>query len=219
MAERTAEQTRGERVFAALGRGIVKHPWYPIAAWLLLLLLALPFLSLVASSTTNSTTTLPVGAPSSVAANHIATEFPNATTGSASFLLFLGPNLTSASTQALVGEVSDGIATDRALVDVAGVSSLYSAYQAYVTGEATAAEQLVASAVSAAPSLPTQLNASAATFWGPPTKFLSTWTALVAAHPSTPTASWDYPAYNQTRSALGANATALQVLNAFYTGP
>ncbi|MCI4341699.1 MAG: MMPL family transporter [Thermoplasmata archaeon] len=211
--------TRGERVFAALGRGIVKHPWYPIIGWLLLLLLALPFLGLVASSTTNSTTTLPSAAPSSVAANHIATEFPNATTGSASFLLFLGPNLSAAPTQALVAEVTSRISGDRALQDVAAVSSLYSAYQQYLTGEATAAEQVVGSALSGSTAFGTELNQTSGEFWGPPAAFVATWTGLVSAHPGSAPGGWDYPAYSQTRTTLGSNASALQVLDAFYSGP
>ncbi|HEV2449635.1 MAG TPA: MMPL family transporter [Thermoplasmata archaeon] len=211
--------TRGERIFASLGRGIVRHPWYPILFWIVLLVVALPFLSSIASSTTNSTTSLPAGVPSSIAAAKIAQEFPNSTDGTASYLLFEGPNLTGAPVQGLVEKVSSAIAADRSLRDFAGVASVYSAYSGYLVGEGRLAEGVLAPALSATPSLPAELNSSTQLLWGPSLLFLQNWSSLVAAHPGTASSQWNYPAYNATRAALGGNATLLSVLSAFYTGP
>ena len=146
-------QTRGERIFASLGRGIVRHPWYPILFWIVLLVVALPFLSSIASSTTNSTTTLPSGVPSSIAAAKIAQEFPNSTDGTASYLLFEGPNITGAPVQGLVEKVSSAIGADRSLRDFAGVASVYSAYSGYLVSEGRLAEGVLGPALSGAPSL------------------------------------------------------------------
>lgn len=212
-------QTRGERIFAALGRGIVRHPWYPILFWLVLLVVALPFLSLIANSTTNSTTTLPSDVPSSIAASRIAQEFPNATDGTASYLLFVGPNLTGASAQGLILASAAAIGTDRSLRDLSGVATVYSAYSSYLDGEAAAAGQVLQPALAAHPSLLSQLNGTSALLWGPPELYVHNWQALVAAHPATPPAQWNFPAYNATRAALGGNASPDAVLSAFYSGP
>jgi RND superfamily putative drug exporter len=205
-------------VFASLGRGIVRHPWYPIVIWIVLLAIAIPFLSQIGSSTTNSTTSLPSGVPSSVAAAKVAAEFPNASTGTASFLLLEGPSLTGARTQGVVENLTRALASDRSLQDVAAISSIYSAYTDYLQGQAEAATGVLGPALGASPSLLTELNGTAATLWGPPTQFLSDWSALVAAHPGTSPASWNLPAYNETRTQIGSNHTLLTVLNAFYSG-
>ncbi|HEY6238649.1 MAG TPA: hypothetical protein VIZ68_05640, partial [Thermoplasmata archaeon] len=54
----SARTSFGERLFGGLGRGLVRHPWYPVIFWILVLLVALPFLSQLAAVTTNSATTL-----------------------------------------------------------------------------------------------------------------------------------------------------------------
>jgi len=54
----------GSRIFSGLGHAIVRHPWYPIIFWVLLLVVAIPAVLQVNSVTTNSATTLPNSAPS-----------------------------------------------------------------------------------------------------------------------------------------------------------
>jgi len=209
----------GQAGFARLGRGIVRHPWYPIIFWILLLAITLPFLGRLGSVTTNSATNLPSSAPSAQAQAEIDRLFPNLSAGSDSLLLVTGPNVTGPAGQATVLALARAIGADRNLSYVSGVTTLYSSYEAYLSGTAQIALGGIASALDGSPSLPVELNATAYLVWGPPAAFLSTWEGLVAANPSTPPSSWNYPAYALTLGAVGANTTAGLVLSAFYYGP
>lgn len=219
MAERRAASGRGERVFRRLGEGIVRHPWYPVIFWIILLVIALPFLGRVGSVTTNSATTLPANAPSAVAQAEIDRLFPNQSGGSDSLLLLEGPNITGPAGEATVLALSRAIAADPSVTELSSVTTLYSAYGAYLAGNAQIALGAIAASVSATPSVDAAVNGTATLLWGPPARYVATWTALVAAQPTTPPASWNYPAYNATRAALEGNAPALEALQYFYEGP
>ncbi len=220
MAEPSARSlTSGERVFSRLGRGIVRHPWYPIVFWAVLLAVSLPFLHLLGSVTTNSATTLPANAPSAVASDEIARLFPNLSSGSASYLLFTGVNITGPAGQSVVVNVSRAIEGNASITYLDSVDSLYSSYQGYLNGLTVLATATIAPALASTPSLPGAVNGSAALLWGPPASFLAAWQALVGSHPTTPPSSWNYPAYNQTFVSLAGSPPAQAVLTAFYSGP
>ncbi len=205
--------------FARLGRGIVRHPWYPILFWIVLLLVALPFLSRVSSVTQNSATTLPSDAPSTVAQAELDRLFPNASGGSASYLLLAGPNITGPVGQGATLAVARAVGADASLRYVNGVSTLYSAYGGYLDGMGQVALGGIAPALAGPTPLPASVNATAGLLWGVPGAYVATWSALVAAHPTTPPATFNVPAYNATAAGLGGNATALFVLTTFYAGP
>ncbi|MCI4328515.1 MAG: hypothetical protein L3J86_02915, partial [Thermoplasmata archaeon] len=59
MTRGAADSTFGARAFGRLGRGIHRHPWWPVIFWILLLVIALPLLPKVGTVTTNSATNLP----------------------------------------------------------------------------------------------------------------------------------------------------------------
>jgi len=210
--------TAGERAFSRLGRGIVRHPWYPIVFWIIVVAIALPFLGRVGSVTANSATTLPANAPSAEAAAELARQFPGGGSGSASYLVFTGPNVTGPLGQAIVVNVSAAIAGDPTIVDRASVDSVYSSYRDYLEGLTTLATGTIAAGLAATPDLPTAINQSATLLWAPPAAFTATWQGLVAAHPSTPPASWNYPAYNATAPTFAGSSEATAVLAAFYGG-
>ena len=203
----------GARLFGRLGRWIVRHPWYPIAFWIGLLLVTLPFLPLLGSVTTNSVTTLPSNAPSATASAELARLFPNASGGASTLLLFYGPNLTDANAQGVVTNVTSALESDRALTDVAGVSSIYTAYAGYLAGEAELAGGVLAPNLAGSNALPPAVNGSATLLWGPPATFLGNFEQLVHGGTAPPTAS--YEAYGATNASLG-NANASLVLGAFY---
>jgi uncharacterized membrane protein YdfJ with MMPL/SSD domain len=221
MATPARAPTRGEGLFGALGRGIVRHPWYPIVLWIVLLVLALPFLGRVGSVTTNSATTLPSTAPSAVAQAEIDRWFGNSSSGSDSLLLLTGSNLTGPVGQASQIALTRAIASDRNLTDVSSVASLYSSYQAYLNGTARIGLGAIAAATATTPvaPLPVAVNGSAQLLWGPPALFLRAWEGLVAGHPGTTPSTWNYPAYNATLAQLGGNASSNLVLTTFYAGP
>jgi uncharacterized membrane protein YdfJ with MMPL/SSD domain len=210
--------TAGERIFAGLGRGIVRHPWYAVVFWIVLLALAAPFLGQVGQVTTNSATTLPSSAPSAVAGAEIARLFPNLTAGSASYLVFTGAEITGPTGQAVVENVTAAIEVDPSIADLDSVDSVYTAYHGYLTGMTVLALGTLGPALATTPSLPVAVNGTAALLWGPPAAFLGTWTTLVAAHPGTSPAAWNFPAYNATRSAYAGVPSAQTILAAFYTG-
>ena len=218
MAAQRADSGLGERLFRGLGRGIVRHPWYPVIFWIVLLLVAVPFLGRLGTVTTNSATTLPSSAPSAIAQAEIDRLFPNQSGGSDSLLLLQGPNLTGPVGQSTVLALTQAIATDPSVSEVSSITTIYSAYQAYLSGNALLAAGAIAAADSASPPIDAAVNGTASLLWGPPAAYVSAWSALVAAHPTTVPSTWNYPAYNATRGTLGASPAALELLQYFYAG-
>ncbi len=209
----------GERLFRGLGRGVVRHPWYPILFWVLILLITLPFLGRLGSVTTNSATSLPSSAPSAVANAELAHLFPNASGGSESLILITGANVTGPVGQHLTEAIARAVEGDPSLTHVAGVETVYTSYGGYLDGLAQIAEGALGPALSSTPSLPTATNQTAFLVWGTVGEYLTTWGALVSAHPTTPPASWNAPAYNATASSLTGSPPAEAVLAAFYGTP
>jgi uncharacterized membrane protein YdfJ with MMPL/SSD domain len=206
----------GTRLLGRLARWIVRHPWYPIVFWIVLLLVAVPFFSLLGSVTTNSAESTSANAPSSLANAELARLFPNETSGSSSTILLTGPNMTDANAQRVVLNVTAALNTDPSLADIDSISSVYSAYSGYVTGQAELAVGVIAGGLATTPSVPVAVNQSAALFWGPPATFLATWEGLVANGTSPEGA--NFPAYNATLTSLAGSTPATAVLNAFYSG-
>jgi len=151
--------------FATLGRWVVRHPWHPVIFWVVLLVVAVPFLPLLGSVTTNSATNTPANSPSAQANSELARLFPQSIGGSSSTLLFYGPNLTDANAQRVILNVSAAVAGDRSLAYLAGVESVYSEYSSYLAQEAEIAEQLLADGLRNGTGLPTSfLDLVAAAF-------------------------------------------------------
>ncbi|MGI0070983.1 MAG: MMPL family transporter [Thermoplasmata archaeon] len=203
-------------ILGRMARWIVRHPWYPIVFWVVLLLISAPFLSLLGSVTTNSEDSTPANSPSALASAELARLFPNTTGGSASTILLVGPNMTDANAQGVVLAVSTALETDRALANLGAVGTVYSAYAGYLAGQAQLAAGVVAAGLASTPSAPVAVNDSSALLWGPPTAFLGAWNALVANGTSAATA--NFPAYERALSEVGNGTPAATVLGAFYNG-
>lgn len=210
--------TRGERIFGRLGRLIVRHPWYPILIWIVLLLVALPFLARVGSVTTNSTANVPASAPSSVAQARIAALFPNQSAGSDSLVLLTGPDLLAPPAQQAVLSVTARLAADPNLTDVGGVRTLYTSYAGYLLGPARLGLGALRGALGSGSDLLATVNRTAVLVWGPPTLFLDDWQAYGASHPGTSPTLWNAPADRAAEANLSGNGSALAVLAAFYQG-
>jgi len=213
----SAHPTGGARLFGALARGIIRHPWYPIIFWVALLVVCLPFLSLVGSVTTNSTESLPSNSPSAVADAEFAHLFPGESGGSSSVLLFVGTNLTDPNGQGVIQNVTAALLADRSLVDVAGVSSVYTSYAAYLAGQVQIAAGAVEGALHASTPLPVAVNQSADLLWAPPATFLTAWQGL-AGNTSGNASQYNFPAFQSAEATYTGNAGALAVLDAFYNG-
>jgi uncharacterized membrane protein YdfJ with MMPL/SSD domain len=203
----------GARLFARVGRFLVRHPWYPILFWVALLVLTVPFLPLLGSVTTNSTTNLPSNSPSARASAEFAALFPDQAGGSSSILLFYGPNLTDANGQSVVLNVTTALRNDASLTDVAGVASVYTEYAGFLAGQAELAGGVLRSATSGPSALPPAINSSAQVLWVPSAVYVADWQARVAN--GTPPNSANYPAFVSANASL-ANATLSGVLSAFY---
>jgi uncharacterized membrane protein YdfJ with MMPL/SSD domain len=203
----------GARLFGRLGQWVVRHPWRVITFWVVLLVIAIPFLPLLGSVTTNSATSLPTNSSSAQASGELARLFPNETGAASSILLFYGPNLTDSNAQRVVMNVTSALEADRSLVDVVGISSVYTAYTAYLAGQTELAGGALASGLHGANPLPLAVNESASLFWGPPALFVQNFDRIVAN--GTPADRAGFPAFVATNASL-ANATASLVLGAFY---
>ncbi|HEV2317859.1 MAG TPA: MMPL family transporter [Thermoplasmata archaeon] len=206
------------RWFGSLGRFLVRHPWYPIVFWIVLLVVAVPFLSRVGSVTTNSATNLPSSAPSSIASAQIASEFPNATAPTDSVLLVVGPNVTGPTGQSLVVRLTAAISDDKNLSDVAGVSTLYGAYTEYVEGQGELGLGALRAYLPGPTGLLVSIRAAVTALWTPPILFVDQWLAYGANHSSERASQWNAPAYNATLRVIGSNSSAVAVLEAFYGG-
>jgi RND superfamily putative drug exporter len=212
-----ADATLGARSFSRLGRGIQRHPWWPVIAWVVLLVIALPLLSRIGTVTTNSAANVPSSAPSAQAAAEIARLFPNQTAGSASYVILVGPEVTGPQGQATTLAVARSLANDRNLTYLDGVSSLYSAYGGYLGGLTELANGVIGAATTGPDAVPAAVNETAELEWGPPAAFLASWQALLAAHPGTAPSEWNAPAERSTAANLSAGP-AQSVLTAFYGG-
>ncbi|MGA7476627.1 MAG: MMPL family transporter [Thermoplasmata archaeon] len=146
--------TAAKGPFATLGRWIVRHPWYPVVFWVVLLVVAVPFLPLLGSVTTNSATSTPSNSPSAQANAELARLFPASVGGSSSTLLFYGPNLTDTNAQRVILNVTAAVAGDRSLTDLAGVANVYTEYSSYLAGQAELAERFLAANLTNGTGLP-----------------------------------------------------------------
>jgi putative drug exporter of the RND superfamily len=207
----------GTRLLGGLARWVVRHPWYPIVFWIALLVVCVPFLSLIGSVTTNSAQSTPSNSPSALANAELARLFPNSTGGSASTILLTGPNMTDANAQRVVLNVSSAISNDRSISDVASITTVYSEYASYLGGEARIAFGVVRGGLATSPSVLAGVNGSAALLWGPPAAYVAAWTSLVD-HGTSPPSAANYPAYRTTESELSGSPAELSVLSAFYNG-
>lgn len=198
MKRGAAESTLGARAFSRLGRGIQRHPWWPVILWIVLLVVALPLLPRIGTVTTNSAANVPSSAPSAQAAAELGRLFPNQTAGSASYVILVGTDVTGPSGQAATIAVAQSLTSDRNLTYLAGVSSLYSAYGGYLGGLTQLADGVIGTAGSGPGSLLFLMNGTAAIEWAPTAAFVADWQQLVAAHPSSSAAEWNPVAERQT---------------------
>lgn len=210
----------GDRIFGGLGRAVVRHPWYPIIFWVVLFIVAIPFLSLLGSVTTSSTTNLPSSAPSSQAQAELDRLFPNQGGGSSSILVITGPNVTSASAQGAVENITNHLLVDRSLQEVDSIASVYTSASGYLAGQASITHEILLSALNgstASPPLVTAVNQSASALWGPPATYVANWRLLANDSPSDPQAA-NLPALNATRTTFANQSVPLEILAAFYQG-
>ncbi|MGD0588104.1 MAG: MMPL family transporter [Thermoplasmata archaeon] len=201
--------------FAALGRWIVRHPWYPVVFWVVLLVIAVPFLPLLGSVTTNSATSTPSNSPSAQANAELARLFPGSQGGSSSTLLFYGPNLTDGNAQRVILNVSAAVAGDGSLADVAGVASVYSEYSSFLAGQAELAERFLAEGVTNGTGLPASFLGLIETtfphgFPNPAAPYVWANATVEASTLSTEPLPVPYSIYSQFVAA-GGTATILQV--------
>jgi uncharacterized membrane protein YdfJ with MMPL/SSD domain len=205
-----------ERVFRGLGRFVVRHPWYPIIFWIVLLLVAAPFLSRVGSVTDNSSSSLPASAPSSIAAAQIAAAFPNASAGSDAIVLIEGPALENATGQAAVVGLDRTIGSDRDLTYVASVDSLYTTYASYLAGQAQIAAGAIHQSLATTPTAPESVNETAVLLWGVPALLLGNWVACETNHTAAGPHACSELAYNETYDFVNGSSASISVLRAVY---
>lgn len=211
-----------ERVFHSLGRWINRHPYYPIAVWVVILILAIPALSLLGNVTTNSATVLPSSAPSIVASHELARLFPNSSTPSTSLIVLEGNDITGPLGHRSVEALTKAITDNGSLQYLASVTTLYTAYASYLGGQTDLALGILAPALSGNGSLYAEVNGTASLVWYPPAAFAQEWGTLRATSP--PTTNVNGTAFTDTNMSLGtiANGTVRlveqELLAVFYQG-
>ncbi len=172
----------------------------------MLLVIALPFLSRLGSVTTNSEASAPANSPSVKASAELARLFPGSSSAASSILLFYGPNLTDANAQGVLLNVTGALESDRSLVDVQSIESVYTTYAQYLAGQAEIAGGVLVPTLAG-------INGSAALLWGPPALYVGLWSGLIAN--GTSPAHANPVAYAQANATLD-NATSGRVLYSFY---
>jgi uncharacterized membrane protein YdfJ with MMPL/SSD domain len=211
-----ASASAGARLFGGLGRWVVRHPWYPIIFWVALLVVTVPFLSLIGSITTNSASTAPANAPSTQASAELARLFPNLTSKASSTILLVGPNMTDANAQGVVMNVTSALLADRSLADVGSIDSVYTSYTGYLAGQTELALGEIRGALTGPPPALPSVNASVALLWSPPTFYVDKWIELVANGSSAGDA--NFRAYVDSVYHFENSTAQLAVLSAFYNG-
>ena len=214
---------RASRVsaFERLGRSVVHHPWWYIAFWLVILAISIPAVTGLSSVFTNSMgNTLPSSDTSVVAQNQLAAVFPNASgSGTSSLVLLTGTNITGPVGQNATWAVIQAIETDPQMKYLGGVESLYTAYAGYLSLEAGVGLGALGAALTSEPTLPTSLNGTVQTLWGPPATYVYNWSEIVQGLPNgTDPGAANWPAYVQSQQYYNTSPVAQQVLSAFYNG-
>ncbi len=210
-----------QALFSGLGRGIVRHPWYPIIAWGLVLLVALPaVVSLGSVLNSGNYSTLPSSDMSIVAGNKMAAEFPDSSSAPSSTLVVLvHPDITGPTGQNATIAVAQSIASDPKVQYLGSVEDLYSAYGQYLTLDASIGLGALNASLTMAPSLPVSLNETSQLVWGPASAYVGTWVQVSQSLPSnaSPSAA-NWPAFQATQTLLNASPAAEAVLSNFYYG-
>jgi len=204
-----------------LGHRIVRHPWYALILWsAVLLVCALPAANSGSVINGSFSNPLPSTDESVQAQNAFAAEFPHAQASPSSAIVLLesanivgpvGKNATLALTSAL--------GADARLKNVSSVTSVYSAYAAFLTGQAELGWEFLGPALDGSPSLPTTVNGTAHAIWDPVATYVRAWEGVVANQTAgTPASAADWPAFNATRTQFASNATEAAILTDFYDG-
>lgn len=197
--------TSRELAFAALGRWISKHPYHPIVAWIIILVIAIPTLSLLGNVTTNSATVLPNNSPSVVAGNELAELFPNQSANSSSLIAVGGKDITGPTAQTSVVQLTEAIESDPSVQELIGVSTLYTSYAGYLDGEAQLADGFIQAAEKGGnQSLYSEVNGTSMIVWGPPALFVQAWFSFKESYPDAPISTINYDAFQQANMTLGS---------------
>ena len=208
-------------VFERLGRSVVHHPWRYIAFWLVILAISVPAVTGLSSVFTNSMgNTLPSSDTSVVAQNQLNAVFPNASgSGSSSLVLLTGTDITGPVGQNATWAVTRAIEADPQMKFLGGVQSLYTAYAGYLSLEAGVGLGALGAALASQPSLPTALNLTVQTLWGPLATYVVNWSQVAGglANGTSPSAA-NWPAYVQSQAYYNSSPVAQQVLSTFYYG-
>ena len=205
-------------IFGRLGKGVVHHPWYTLLFWVVILLVSIPAaanLSSVISSSFGNT--IPNGDGSVVAQAQFAAQFPNSSAAPSSALVLLeAPQITGPVGMNATLAVASGIASDRNITEVSSVTTVYSAYAAYLTGEAELGMQFLQPVKV---SLPASVNQTAEELWGPIALYVQNWESVDRSLPNgTPASQANWPAYNETETAFRGQPLGHEIVSYFYLG-
>jgi RND superfamily putative drug exporter len=210
-----------ERVFAALGRWIVRHPYYPIIAWIVLLIVAIPTLTLLGNVTSNSVDVLPNSAPSNVAQNELSQRFPNTSAPAQSLLVVQGNDITGPSGQDAVLNMTSAMEASSSIEYLSSIETLYSSYAQYLSGQAQLGLGILAQGTSDNQSLLVGINGTANVLWLAPATYAGTWWSL--AGNNTPASMINQVAYTysynylNTTPDLSVRYLELDLLQVFYS--
>jgi len=218
--DRRARSSR-ESPLGWLGHRIVRHPWYAIMLWVVILVVCIvPAINVGSVITNNFTNPLPSSDESVRAQNAFSAAFPDQQSSPSSAIVLLeSPNIVNADGKNATLALTSALSSDPHLKNVSSVESLYSAYSAFLAGQVKLGWAFLGPALSASPSLPASLNVTATALWAPVGSYLPNWEAIVANQTNgTPKSAADWPAYNETRTEFVSSSAELLVLTDFFNG-
>ncbi|HKS59478.1 MAG TPA: hypothetical protein VJS68_01720, partial [Thermoplasmata archaeon] len=218
MSSSPAPPGRRRPVFMRLGILVVRHPWYPVIFWLILLAVSVPAAMRSSTATTANATGLPDSYPSVVASHEMNSLFPNSSPASTSLLVLYGTNFTGATGRDSILSLGTALAGNTSLTTLANVTSLYAAYESYLYGEVRLALGIWIQADSSSPNVTAAVQGTAELVWGPPSLYLTNWEALVAQHANQSPLAQNYPAFVETNASLNGTPGLQANLSRFYYG-
>ena len=217
----TRRRATGDSPLGWLGRKIVRHPWYSIILWIVIVLVCLlPAANVGSVITNNFSNPLPSSDESVRAQNAYSAAFPQMQTSPSSAIVLLeAPNIVGPVGKNATLALTAALTQDHRLHNVSSVESVYAAYSEYLVGQVKLGWAFLGPALSQTPSLPASVNQTAGLLWSPVAAYVHNWEDVAAnLSSSTPKSAANLPAFNETKTEFQFVPMELEVLTYFYDG-
>ncbi|MCI4368111.1 MAG: MMPL family transporter [Thermoplasmata archaeon] len=221
LSRRTTARSLGGGPLGWLGRGVVRHPWYPVILWAAVILVAIVPAMNVGSVVSNSFgSPLPTSDESVRAQDLFTAQFPHGQQAPSSAIVLLeGANISGPSGKNATIAITRALDTDPNLHNVSSVVSLYAAYTGYLAGQAVIGWSFLGPASAGSSSLAVRVNQTSTELWLPIATYVKNWERLVVfLNPGVPLSYANWPAFAATETSFPNGTLGGSILWTFFYG-